>query len=377
MKKKIVLIGPTFPYRGGNALFMNYLHRSLSENYEVLFINFSLLYPKFLFPGQTQYDKSETHFDQLPSLRLINSINPISWLKTSSVINKFEPDLILFDWWQPFFGPCYYFISLFISDKSKIAFIAENLISHESRFIDKVLTRIGLNFTNRFLVLSNKVNDDIRAMFQNSKIIQSELPIYNWYEKTNLESIKLFKLETGIDDGDRVLLFFGYIRKYKGLDLLLESLKILVKKNHHYKLIIAGEFYDDPQPIQNYIKDNNLSTNCIIWDQYIPNEKVSLFFDLCDVVVLPYRSATQSGILNMAYGHHKPVIATNVGGLAEFIERDKTGLIVDSPDPKLIAKEIEKFYELKGEVEFEMNIKRRIEKNSFQGIREVIATFLS
>lgn len=379
--KKIAIIGPNYPYRGGNSLFIGHLCIALQEKFELLIINYSLLYPEILFPGKTQYDKSNEVMDgirQLKTHRILNSINPISWYNTAKKIKEFNPDLVVVDWWQPFFGPCHFgVLSLLGSNyKDRILFITENVISHESRFIDKILTKIGLAKASKFLVLSNKVQDDIKSLFPTKSIFKSELPIYDCYDNNKSLNKSELRSKFGFNNSDKVLLFFGYIRHYKGLDILIESLKILRSEDKSYKLLVAGESYENEKIYLDLISQYKLESAVHMENKFISNEDVGVYFYASDVAVLPYRSATQSGILNMAYGFNKPVVITNVGGLAEFVVEDQTGVIVNESSPDSIANGIKKFFQLNQTIDFHKNIEIYISGNSFSKIVEVFEEIL-
>ncbi len=379
MKKKIVLIGPTYPYRGGNALFMTHLYSALKDAYDIHFINYKVLYPSLLFPGTTQYDESEEHFEKVPSVRLINSMNPFSWLKTARHINSLSPDLVVFDWWQPYFGPCHYGISTMLTKelKNKVLFITENVISHEARWIDKILTNLGLSNAQKFLALSKKVVEDIQPIAKERPVFRSELPVYGWYSVNDTLDLGKEKETLGFKATDTVLLFFGYVRQYKGLDILIDAFAELVKSNPDFKLLVAGEFYDKPDAYFKQIKELGIEDKVKVVNQFIPNEGVAKYFSLSEVVVLPYRSATQSGILNIAYGYHKPVVITNVGGLSEFVDVDATGVIVPEATKEAIIKGVNRYFELKPSVDFAKNIEKRVEENSFGKIVNVFEDILN
>ncbi len=378
MKAHIILIGPTFPYRGGNSLFMSHLYEMLTKEYKITFINFNLMYPSLLFPGKTQVDVSGEHFQKVPSLRLINSMNPISWKQTANKINELNPDLVVFDWWQPYFGPCYRGISSGLGKelKEKIIFITENVISHESRGIDKILTKIGLKHAKGFLALSNKVEKELRTFANNRKVYRSELPNYGWYSLDDDFDCQGEKERLGFKSDDIVFLFFGYVRKYKGLDILIDAFAILSQENPKYKLLIAGEFYDSKEPYAQLVQKHNLQEKVRIVDKYIPNEMVAKYFTLSEVVVLPYRNATQSGILSIASAYNKPVIITGVGGLPEFIDDGETGILVDSPTKEDVVKGIHRYFERKPHVDFPKNIEKRNKSNGFDKIIGVFSEML-
>jgi glycosyltransferase involved in cell wall biosynthesis len=371
--KKIVLIGPCYPYRGGNALTMSYLYKALMESgqYEVVFVNFSLLYPEFLFPGTTQYDESEEHFERVPTHRLVNSINPISWWRTAQFVRSQQPDLVAIDWWQPFFGVSMWAISRLLLPlyKNKILFITENVISHEARFVDRILTRIGLANADKFLCFSQQVVNDLKPFrLREQPIFRSELPIYDWFKPAEESEIAPTRTRLGFAPSDKVILFFGYVRKYKGLDILIEAFAQLAPKMPELKLLICGEFYDDPKEYTDLIARLGIAQSTVLVNQYIPNEEVMQYFAVSELVVQPYRSATQSGILNMAYGALKPVVVTNVGGLQEFVDDGKTGIIVPTSEAHEVANGILRYFSLKDQTDFAKNIQLRVSENAFSKI---------
>ena len=377
-KKKIVIIGPAYPYRGGNALFIGHLNDKLSENFDVAILNYTLLYPSFLFPGTTQFDKSNVSLKPAKTERIVNSISPFSWFKTSKRIKEIAPDLVVFDWWHPFFSFCHFSISFLLGKqyRKKILFIAENFISHEGHFIDRILTKIGLANASSFLSLSEKVEKDLSAMAKKRKIYRSELPVYDCYdiaEKNNTSRKKDF----GFDDNDFVLLFFGYIRKYKGLDLLLNAMPKLIKEIPNIKLLVVGESYEEFSFYENIVSELNLTNHVKMENRFVANEEVTKYYSVSDLVVLPYRSATQSGILNVAYGFLKPVLVTNVGGLAEFVDDNETGIVVEPESPDAICDGVLKFYSLQKSVNFSKNISIKISQNQFSSIAKLFDTIIS
>lgn len=378
MKKKIIIIGPAYPYRGGNSLFVTFLYEVLSDNYQVQVLNYKLLYPNILFPGKTQFDLSN-EVKKIDSLRIVNSVDPINWIKVSSYINKLNPDLVIFDWWHPFFAFCHFTISALLKKeiKGKVVFITENFISHEKNFFESTLTKIGLSNAKFFIALSQKVENDLKVISGKRKIYRSELPIYD-HLKSNDNKKNEIRKKFNFSENDKVLLFFGYVRKYKGLDLLIRSLKIISEKSPqlNIKLLVAGEFYDDKETYTSLIDELKLSDRVVLFNEYIPNEKVKEFFVASDLVVLPYRSATQSGILNLSYGFNKPVVITDVGGLSEFVIPEKTGIIANQATPESISEAIIKYFELSNQIDFESNIKEYCSKNNFNSFSEIIKNIL-
>jgi glycosyltransferase involved in cell wall biosynthesis len=378
LKKKIILIGPAYPYRGGNALFITHTYESLKKDYNVKIFNYKLLYPSFLFPGTTQFDKSKEQVFQVPSERIINSINLFNWIKTASILKKENADLIVFDWWHPFFGLCHGIISFLIRKKyaNKILFITENVVSHEANFIDKFLTQIGLKYASKFLVLSGIVEKEVQKYSKEKKVYRSELPVYDCYKVVEDLNLNKIKEELDLEKDSLVLLFFGYVRKYKGLDILIEAFPDILKKHPKARLLIVGEFYDDPKEYTDLILKLGIDDKVKMINQFVPNEEVAKYYQASDVVILPYRSATQSGILNIANGFYKPVIVTDVGGLSEFVDEGKTGFVVKPNSPEAIIDGFNKFIDLKDKTNFVDYIQLRNQKNSFNNLPEVFDKIL-
>ncbi len=378
-KKKIIIIGPAYPYRGGNSLFVSHVYDALKENFDVKVFNYSLLYPSILFPGKTQFDESTTVIKKAPNERLVNSISPISWFNAANRIIKENPDLVVFDWWHPFFAMCHFTISGLIKKKfrKKILFITENFISHEGNFIDKRLTDIGLKNASSFMVLSNIVEKEVMMIANGRNVYKSELPIYDCYSRDDKTSTENIRKQFGFSQNDKVLLFFGYVRKYKGLDLLIDAFPIIKNSIPNAKLLIVGEFYDSPDFYLNKIKQLQIEKDTVVVNQFVPNEEVGKYYKACDLVILPYRSATQSGILNVAYGFSKPVLVTNVGGLSEFVEDKKTGLIIRPDSPQEIASGVSEFFNLRETVDFENNIKNFVNRNNFGKLPELFNQIIS
>jgi len=371
--KKIIIIGPAYPYRGGNSLFVSHVYDILKDKFEVKIYNYKLLYPSILFPGKTQFDESGKTIKQAPNIRLVNSINPFNWIKVASLIKNENANLVVFDWWHPFFSFCHFTISGLIKSKynNKILFITENVISHEANVIDKSLTKIGLSNASTFLSLSEKVEKDLEFVADDRKVYRSELPVYDCYNFDDKRKISSTKKDFGFDENSKLLLFFGYVRKYKGLDLLIDALAELVKKDSTYKLLAAGEFYDDEKYYRDKIETLKLGASVKLLNKFIPNEEVAKYFEPSDLVVLPYRSATQSGILNLAYGFYKPVLVTDVGGLAEFVDNGKTGYVINSDSQKDLIDGIINFFNQREKINFEENIKNRVSQNAFNSLPEL------
>ncbi len=372
-KKKIVIIGPAYPYRGGNSLYVTSVYHELKNHFDVKVYNYKLLYPSLLFPGTTQLDKSNVAINPVPNERVVNSINPFNWFRVASMLKKENADLIVFDWWHPFFSMCHYSISKLISKKyrNKILFITENVVAHESHRFEKVLTKTGLSNANFFLALSNVVENDLKKYFPARKIFRSELPVYDCYDMHQKFNDAETRKELGIQPNEKVLLFFGYIRKYKGLNVLIDAMPGILKSLPDVKLLIVGEFYDEEENYRKQAAELSLTDKIIFVSRFVPNEEVEKFYAVSDLVVMPYLSATQSGVLNIAYGFEKPVVVTDVGGLTESVEEGKTGIIIQPGDPKSLMDGVLKFFSIKDSVNFKENIRKKVNENVFSKLHEV------
>ena len=378
MKKKIILIGPAYPYRGGNALFVTHTYEALKDQFDIKIYNYKLLYPSLLFPGTTQFDESKEQVFKVPNEQLVNSINPFNWLKVANQLKNEDADLIVFDWWHPLFGLCHGAISFLLRKKyqNKILFITENVVSHEANFIDKFLTKIGLKFASKYLALSGIVEKEVKQYSKGKRIYRSELPVYDCYKPVDASKLQKFKTELGFGDDSLLLLFFGYVRKYKGLDILIKAFPAILKENTKARLLIVGEFYDKPNEYLNLIAKLGLEGKVRVINHFVPNEDVAKYYQVSDLIVLPYRSATQSGILNVAYGFNKPVLVTDVGGLAEFVDEGKTGFVVEPNTPDAIVNGVMQFIFQKEKTDFVSHIEERNRKNSFNQLPEVFENIL-
>lgn len=369
---KIVLIGPAYPIRGGNALFVAHLYESLAVANDVQVISYSRLYPGFLFPGVRQTDVSAVAIKKHPATHIIDCLNPFTWWKAARLAVSMNPDMLVFTWWNPFFG----FIVRTIASafkrriKKPVVIITENVISHEGRWIDVLLTKIALRTADRFLVLSKVVEEGVKKLYPQKKVFRSSLPIYDCYQTTEHLTQQQAQQQLGLASKN-VLLFFGYIRQYKGLMNLIEALPLIRREVSDAHLLIVGEFYDNPQPYLDTIKRLGLDSNITIINEYVANEAVHLYFIAANLAVLPYNEATQSGILSIAYGFAKPVVVTDVGGLAELVDDGKTGFIVPPHYISKLADSVIRYFKENREQDFSRNIETKRQENSFNKIRIV------
>ncbi len=371
---KIVLIGPAFPYRGGIANFVAATYHHLRKRgHEVRLVNFKRQYPDFLFPGKTQY---ETSTQALPSLRVLDSIWPPTWGQAAAAIRRFSPTLVVYNHWMPFFAPAYGSVALNLRQGRPPVQICvcHNVTPHEKRPGDRLLNRFFLRQMNGHIVLSRAVEEDLRALQPTANVRRVFHPISESFAGGTNQAEARKKL--GLAPEKKVLLFFGYVRRYKGLDILLQALPQVLARDPDIFLLVVGEFYEPRAGFETLIRESHLENHVRILDRFVPNSEVGLYFSAADVVVMPYRSATQSGILPIAYQFERPVITTRVGGLADFVEEGKTGILVEPENPAALAQAIETFWELKQSVPFEENIRRFRENFSWEKLVEAIESFL-
>jgi glycosyltransferase involved in cell wall biosynthesis len=371
-KKKIIIIGSTHPLRGGLAAFNERIAKQFQdEGHEVIIYTFSLQYPSFLFPGTSQYTDEPAPKNLKIKIK-INSINPLNWLKIGNEIRKENADLIIVKFWLPFMGPCFGTILRIAkrNKKTKIVSILDNVIPHEHRIGDKQFTNYFLKPVDGFVAMSQSVKNDLHTFLPDANCKFIPHPIYdNFGEIISKQSARA---NLKIDEHEKVILFFGFIRKYKGLDLIFEAIDFINKNStEKIKLLVAGEFYEDRKFYDDLIEKLNIKNNLILHTDFIPNEEVKKYFCAADCVVQPYRTATQSGISQMAYHFEKPMIVTNVGGLPEIVPNEKVGYVVEQ-NPEEIAKAILKFFQQKKEAEFVVNVKIEKKKYAWERMTESI-----
>jgi glycosyltransferase involved in cell wall biosynthesis len=376
-KKKVIIIGPAFPFRGGIANFNNALAKAYHDRGdEVVLYSFTLQYPSFLFPGTTQYESGQPPKD-LKIKTLINSVNPLNWIKVARKINRENPDYVIIRYWLPFMAPCLGTIARLLNKKIKILAITDNVMPHEKRIGDSVFTRYFVKSCTAFLSLSESVLNDLSKFTSTTYKKFIPHPIYDIFgdkisKKKAIENL-------GLNPTDKHLLFFGFVRKYKGLDLMLEAMGDERIKAMGIKLIIAGEFYDNKEEYSDMISDLGIAKDIIIKSDFIPAEEVKNYFCAADMITQTYRTATQSGITQIAYSFERPMLVTDVGGLAEIVPHHKVGYVT-SQQPIEIADAILHFYTKNKEQEFSVNTKhekKRFSWGSFvNGVEDLMNSIL-
>lgn len=371
---KIVMIGPAYPYKTGLSYYVALLYKQLKKNHEVTLLSYTMQYPKILFKKpQKDYEDDVLKIDEVEFV--LNTANPFSCISTAKKINSLNPDLVIFQWLHPYFAPCYTIICKFIK-KAKILFMCHNVLPHERFPMDKFLTKITLKNGDYFTVHAQSDAEDLKNILPNAKLKVTVHPAYNFFKQKDLskeEAREILK----IDNNERVLLFFGLVREYKGLKHLLQALKLLKDNEEKVKLLVAGDFGGSRDEYDKIISELNISDMIDITDGHIPIGEVEKFFAASDLVVLPYESATQSGVIQVAYSFDKPVLATNVGGLPDVVINGETGYVVEPLRPDLISDAVVDFFANDRDKEFSEGIEREKYRYSWERMEEVILDLIN
>ena len=352
---KITLLGPAHPFRGGIASLNERLAKQLLlEGHEVNIVSFKIQYPSFLFPGKTQFNNFDASFD-FPITREVNSLNPINWFLVGRKIRQAKPDTVIVRFWLPFMAMSLGSICRILrkNKHTKVIALTDNLIPHEKRIGDNFLIRFFTKSVDAFIAMSESVLNDIKLFDTKKPKKLTPHPIYDHYGIIENREIALNNLN--LPSSNRYVLFFGFIRNYKGLDLLLHAFADEYFVRNKIKLIVAGEFYSNEEKYLSMIHDLALTDQVILRTDFIPNPEVKNYFNAADIVVQPYKSATQSGVAQIAYHFHKPILVTNVGGLAEIVPNEKVGYVV-STNPDEIKSALIDFFSKNRKKEFENNI---------------------
>jgi glycosyltransferase involved in cell wall biosynthesis len=346
LSKKIIILGPAHPFRsGGITSFNERLAKAfIKEGHSCEIWSFTLQYPSFLFPGKSQYTTAPAP-EGITIIPKVNSINPFNWLRVGNALKKARPDVVVVRFWLPFMGPALGTILRRVKKNrhTKVIAITDNVIPHEKRPGDKPFTKYFLKPCDAFIAMSDKVLNDLRQ-FESKKPARLVMhPLYDNFGQSLPKAEARAKL--GLDANAKILLFFGFIRKYKGLDLLLEAMANEKIRGRHIQLLVAGEFYEDEKPYREKIAQLGISDSLLLKTGFIPDSDVRYYLCAADAVVQPYRNATQSGVTPLAYHFERPMIVTNVGGLPALVPDGKAGLVCE-PEPASIANAIVRFYEL-------------------------------
>lgn len=361
-QKNIIIIGPAHPFRGGIALNNDRLAKQFQdEGHTVEIFTFTTQYPKFLFPGKTQYSESTAPAD-IKISRKVSSINPFNWLKVGKEVRKAKPDILIFRYWLPFMGPCFGTIARKVKKNkhTKIVTVFDNVIPHEGRPGDRMFTKYFLKPIDSFITMSKSVEEDLGTFDSVKPRDYNPHPLFDNFGAIIQKEDAKFQL--GLDPNFNYILFFGIIREYKGLDLLLDAFKKMNYQELKLKLLVVGEHYSDEEQYSKQIAELGIQNEVIMVNEFIKDEEVGKYFCAADIIAQPYKSATQSGVTQIAYHFEIPILVTNVGGLPEMVPHGKVGYVTSQSTDE-IADSLTDFYKNARESEFKANL--TVEKDKY------------
>ena len=368
---RIVIVGPAWPLRGGLSTYDERLCKAFNDaGHHASILSFKLQYPSFLFPGKTQYS-SDPAPESLEIDTAINSVNPFNWLIVGARYRKISPDIMVFRYWMPFMAPSLGTIARMAgkNKQTRLVAITDNIYPHEKHFYDGICTNYFVKSMHGFITMSKSVLEDLKKLASEKPSRYVPHPMYdNFGEAIDKNTAKRM---LGLDEEYSYLLFFGFIRAYKGLDLLLKSFAASGLKDRKVKLVIAGEYYEDSGPYKQLMTDLHLKDAVIERNDFIPNPDVAKYFSACDMVVQTYHSATQSGVTQIAYHFNKPMLVTDVGGLAETVPHGEVGYVTPK-DEAAIAEALKDFYANRKEDIFSRNANEFKKKFSWDNIMQGI-----
>lgn len=361
---KIAMIGPVHPYKGGIAHYTDLLCRALREDgNEVQLYSFKFQYPKLLYK-KPQKDMKSSGFGTNDAEFCIHTLNPFNWIRVAGRIKKQKPELIILQWWHPYFAPCFWSICKLLR-REKILFVCHNVFPHERFPLDRLLTKWTLGCGRYFITQSKMDARDLLSVKHDAVYRVTPHPTYGMFCKQGMSMSKA-REQLKIDQGQRVLLFFGFVRKYKGLQYLLEAMKLLKEKDFKVQLWVVGDFGEDKDEYVEQIRRFEIEDQVQMVEGYVPDDEVEKYFAASDLVVLPYLSATQSGIVQIAFGFEKPVLVTEVGGLPDVVTNGKTGYVVEPRSAEMIAEAIMDYYINKRREAFVSQIEKEKDRFSWK-----------
>lgn len=371
---KVIILGTAWPYRGGIAAFNERLARQYqAEGHEVEIVTFTLQYPSFLFPGTTQYSPDPAP-EGLKITRKLNAINPFSWIATGRYIKKQRPDLLITPFWLPFMAPALGTADRCAKRKGlRRISILHNLVPHEKRFGDHLFSRYFVKSNHAFVTLSRSVLQELDEFDPRKRQPRcfSPHPLYDHYGATLSRKEALTLL--GLPEEQHYVLFFGFIRDYKGLDLLLAAMADERLARLGVKLLVAGEFYGDPKPYHDQIAQLGIADRVVLHTDFIPDHEVNRYFCAADLVTQPYKSATQSGVSQIAFHFEKPMVVTRVGGLPEIVPDGKAGFVVE-PEAQKIADAIVRYFDEDWQERLTAGVRDEKQKYSWEKMTAAIAS---
>ena len=376
MRMRVVIVGPVYPFKGGISHYTGLLHRALSNRFDVYMLSYKVQYPRLLY-RKKQRDYSNETFKVARTDFGLHTFNPFNWIETAKRIKKLQADLVLFQWWHPYFAPCYWTLCKCLKGHVRTMFLCHNVFPHERFPMAKLLTKMTLKQGNYFIVQSTQDEEDLKSIRKYATYRKTVHPTYNAFKIQNLTKEEgREQLNIGADE--KVLLFFGFIREYKGLKHLIDAMPVVSSELSKVKLLVVGDFSgeEDKNRYVNQIKDRKVEECVEVHDGYTPDKEVEKYFAAADLVVLPYESATQSGIVQIAYGFEKPVVVTNVGGLPDVVTDGKTGYVVEPKNSAALAEGIVKFFREEQAEQFHQHIVEEAEKYSWSRMTDTVEELL-
>ena len=366
---KIVLIGPVYPYKGGISHYTSLLCKALRKKHEVTMVSYKMQYPKLLFKKE-QRDYSNKSFQIEDTQYWINTANPFNIISTARRIRKLQPDIVIMQWWHPYFAPCYYLLARFLKH-IPILFTCHNVFPHERFPMDRFLSRLVLRRGSGYIVQSHLDEADLLTVNPGAKYVVTPHPTYNAFKMKDMSREEARKL-LDVDEQTPMLLFFGFVREYKGLKYLLDAMKKIKTKMPETQLWVVGDFGENKEQYLKQIQDNEIRDQINLVEGYIPDKEVEKYFAAADLVVLPYISATQSGIVQIAYGFEKPVVVTDVGGLPDVVQDHKTGYVVPKENADAIADAVTDFFQVDTDIPWKECIREQAGEFSWETMVERI-----
>lgn len=369
--KKIVIVGPVYPYKGGISHYTGLMARNLRKEYEVEMISYKMQYPKFMFKKE-QRDYDNDTFKVEDTKYLIHTANPFNIASVSKKIRNMNPDLVIVQWWHPYFAPCYTILRMGLK-KIPVIYVCHNVFPHERFPLDRFLTKLVLKKGNGFILHSNKEVEELKSILPKSKYVVTKIPTFNAFKFSNYNKSDAKSIINESED-KKILLFFGLVREYKGLKHLLRAMPDIIQYDSNIVLYVVGDFGSDKEDYLSIINENKIAYNVRIVDGYVPDKEVEKYFAASDIVVLPYESATQSGVVQIAYGFDKPCLVTKVGGLPDVVIDGKTGYVVEPFNPRAISDTVINFYKENKEQEFISGVQSEAYKYDWDRMNEAIQT---
>lgn len=373
MRRKTIMIGPVYPYKGGIAHYTGLMYRELAKHYDVEMISYKMQYPRILFHKE-QRDYSNDSFRIEGAEYMLHTANPINIIRTARYIRRQKPDMVVIQWWHPYFAPCYFLLTRFMG-RQNVTFICHNVFPHERFPMDRFLTRLALKSGSHYIVHAREEAEELKRIRKNPDYAVTPHPTYNAFRFEGMSQAQA-RERLQIAPDERILLFFGYVREYKGLKYLLHAMPAICSEDEKVRLWVVGEFGTDREEYRKLIRELGIEDRVRVVDSYTPDREVEQYFAAADLVVLPYTSATQSGIVQIAYGFTRPVIVTNVGGLPDVVENGRTGYVVPPENPEAIARAALVFFREKEALRMQKNIEEEAYRFSWERMGEVVAGFM-